>query len=233
MFSLQTLRTLRVESYVLMGLLCAVLLAGCGGASAKNSKESNSAPAPTVTAGAAPTVAAATTASSSSDQAADSDSGDGPCGDGLLTIGDLPAVQKDWEKNADDVIKEGKDWKDDSVLVAVGPACLFGDSVDWFATYYSADAKLWQVNGMEVDLDNDAVPFAPDEIDFVRVHDSLVAGGYAADRDFFNFEFARSHSPDGDTSGDVFITMLIDTGTEAPATLVYMNAETGEITGEY
>lgn len=225
MFSLQMLRTLRIESYVMMGLLCSVLLAGCVGASAKDSKESNPTPEPT----AAATTAAETEEGDDADTAETAASG-GACADGDLTIGDLPAVQEDWQANAEEILDEGKEWQDDAVLVEVEPVCLVTDSIEWLATYYSADAGLFEVNGMEVELkeSDNTVPFEPSDIDFAKLHGWLTEADYRDELPFLVFQASRDHAPDGDKSGDVFFKVQISF--EEELYLLEVNAETGEIT---
>lgn len=102
-----------------------------------------------------------------------------PCEDGVMLIGDLPAIDAEWLRQLEPQNKQALEWHDDAQLVQLRVSCaLFGSGFRTQPSYFSAQAlAILAADTREsrpVNLDPEKVESLPkDQISFERIYQSL------------------------------------------------------------
>ena len=107
-----------------------------------------------------------------------------PCASGTLRIGDLPAIDRAWQRGIEEATAKATEWQQDAVLSNLRVVCqLFEPGFRWQATFYSRNAQaFFSSDTREVvpaSVDEAAVPALDvSRLSFALLHDALVGAGY-------------------------------------------------------
>ena len=137
----------------------------------------------------APTPAAVepTTTSSAIAQAsptASRTSGAEPCASGKLLIGDLPAIDRAWQKGIEEATANATEWQQDAIISSLRVVCqLFETEFRWQATFYSRNAQaFYSSDTREVVpasiVESDVPELRVNQLSFALLHDALNRAGY-------------------------------------------------------
>jgi hypothetical protein len=106
------------------------------------------------------------------------------CAGGRLRVGDLSAVANEWGAGVQTAIEAALAWRPDARLVTMQVACApLEAGFRWQGTFYSQTAQSFFSSdtglSQPAEVDPASVPILPlDEIDFNRLHQVLMDGGY-------------------------------------------------------
>jgi hypothetical protein len=107
-----------------------------------------------------------------------------PCSSGKLLIGDLPAIDRAWQKGIAEASDKATEWQQDAVLSNLRVVCqLFESQFRWQATFYSQNAQAFfssdtrEVVPASVD-ESEVSALEVNRLSFALLHRSLVEAGY-------------------------------------------------------
>jgi hypothetical protein len=107
-----------------------------------------------------------------------------PCTSGKLLIGDLPAIDRAWQKGIDDATADAAEWQQDAVISSLRVVCqLFETEFRWQATFYSRNAQaFYSSDTREVVpasiVESDVPELRVEQLSFALLHEALNRAGY-------------------------------------------------------
>jgi len=150
--------------WAVAGLILIVMLNGCGTTS---NPAAATAPATTTATDEPPGLAPAA-----------------PCADGLLRVGDLPAIDASWRQGLDDATRIAHAWQADARLVSFQVGCqILAPGFRWRVTFYSPSLQLFFTSDTgattPAETDPSKIPTLPtDGISFLTLRRALLKNGY-------------------------------------------------------
>ena len=107
-----------------------------------------------------------------------------PCASGKLLIGDLPAIDRAWQKGIEEATANATEWQQDAVISSLRVVCqLFETEFRWQATFYSRNAQaFYSSDTREVVpasiVESDVPELRVNQLSFALLHDALNRAGY-------------------------------------------------------
>lgn len=110
-----------------------------------------------------------------------------PCEDGIMLVGDLPAIDAVWQSQLEASAEQAATWHDDAQLVQLRVSCaLFDSGFRLQPSYFSGQAQAILAadtgESQPVNLDPAMVESLPtDTINFTRIYDALIESDFTDD----------------------------------------------------
>src|SRR5829696_8638461 len=107
-----------------------------------------------------------------------------PCASGTLLIGELPAIDRAWQKGIEEATANATEWQQDAVISSLRVVCqLFETEFRWQATFYSRNAQaFYSSDTREVVpasiVESDVPELRVNQLSFALLHDALNRAGY-------------------------------------------------------
>jgi len=101
-----------------------------------------------------------------------------------LLIGDLPAIDRAWQKGIEEATANATEWQQDAVISSLRVVCqLFETEFRWQATFYSRNAQaFYSSDTREVVpasiVESDVPELRVNQLSFALLHDALNQAGY-------------------------------------------------------
>lgn len=112
------------------------------------------------------------------------------CQDGVMRVGDVPAIDAVWRAKLEEPNADALEWHNDAQLVQLRISCaLFGPGFRLQPSYFSAQAQAILAEdtreSLPVNLEPEKVESLPvDEISFAAIYDALIKADYTDDLEF-------------------------------------------------
>ena len=163
------------------------------------------------------------------------------CATGRLVIGDLPAIEEDFEDGVAAEMELAADWHDDARLVGLRVGCrLLDDGFNWRGIFFSDAIQTYWYSDTGVTRTVDAVappgPTLPlDDVSFTRLHRSLIRAGYTDETELnptsnVEIRLNSDEAPFGPPSaprGEVYVHVAIES--RGGVVDLFVSAEDGTI----